>query len=319
VNPRGAAGVPVWIDADAAIGVPRADVDDGLALIQAFHSPELEVRGVSAVFGNAPLEKTWPIAREITERFGPAGLAVRAGAAGAAALGEPTEAVRALAQALRDEPLVVLALGPATNVATLLMLHPELAARIRSVVLVAGRRRGQAFRSVAAQPIPFPDFNFECDPPAVRILLESGVDLVFTPWEVSSHVWLDREDLARLETSGAPGAYIAKHARPWLEIWEKELGAPGFNPFDTLAVAWATHPELLEWLEVGVHIDRGPSDTASTEERAAGRTKPLLIAEPGRDAPQRRALYCTRPHAAFKPLLLERLAGPARTPGSHRR
>ncbi len=61
----------VWIDTDTAIGVPGADVDDGLALIQAFHSPELRVRGVSAVFGNAPLATTHPIASEVVERFGP--------------------------------------------------------------------------------------------------------------------------------------------------------------------------------------------------------------------------------------------------------
>ena len=55
----------VWIDTDPAVGIPGADVDDGLALIQAFHSPEMRVRGVSAVFGNAPLEQTFPIATEM--------------------------------------------------------------------------------------------------------------------------------------------------------------------------------------------------------------------------------------------------------------
>ena len=57
-----AAPLDVWIDTDTAIGVPGADVDDGLALVQAFHSPELVVRGVSSVYGNAPLESTHPIA-----------------------------------------------------------------------------------------------------------------------------------------------------------------------------------------------------------------------------------------------------------------
>ena len=58
----------IWIDCDPAIGIPGCDVDDGLALIQAFHSPELEVAGVSAVFGNAALEKTFPLAAEISTR-----------------------------------------------------------------------------------------------------------------------------------------------------------------------------------------------------------------------------------------------------------
>ena len=62
-----------WIDTDPAIGIPGCDVDDGLALIQAFHSPELELGGVSAVFGNAPLDKAFPLAQEISRRFGPEG------------------------------------------------------------------------------------------------------------------------------------------------------------------------------------------------------------------------------------------------------
>ena len=41
--------VAVWMDVDPAAGLEGKDVDDALALIQAFHSPELDVRGVSVV------------------------------------------------------------------------------------------------------------------------------------------------------------------------------------------------------------------------------------------------------------------------------
>ncbi|MBK8314151.1 MAG: hypothetical protein IPL01_09070 [Acidobacteria bacterium] len=50
------------------------EVDDGFALIQAFNSPELEIRGVSVVYGNAPFEAAWPIGQEIVAMFGPKGL-----------------------------------------------------------------------------------------------------------------------------------------------------------------------------------------------------------------------------------------------------
>ena len=79
--------IPVWIDTDPAVGLPDRDVDDGLALVQAFHSPELVVRGVSVVFGNAPLEQAMPIAETIVKGFGPRGLGVYRGAAAAADLG----------------------------------------------------------------------------------------------------------------------------------------------------------------------------------------------------------------------------------------
>ncbi len=57
--------IDVWIDVDTATG--SGDVDDGLMLIQAFHSPEVNIRGISVVFGNAPLDQALPIARTITQ------------------------------------------------------------------------------------------------------------------------------------------------------------------------------------------------------------------------------------------------------------
>jgi len=298
----------VWIDTDPAIGVPDADVDDGLALVQAFRSPELAVRGVSVVFGNTTLPRAYAIAREVVERFGSAGLPVAAGAEDRDALGRENEAVRALASALEAEPLDVLALGPLTNLGSLVRLRPDLVPRIRSLVAVAARRPGQRFLSVPGQRRPFPDMNFDCDPQAMRDLLTSGLPLCFAPWEVSSHVWIEPEDLDRLEREGGKGgAWLAERCRPWLERWRRDLGAPGFNPFDTLAVARLTHPELLKSFEAGVWIEEGPDDSAPREEREAGRTKPHLLVDPDRAAP--RATYCHEPLPAFKPLLLERLVG----------
>ena len=133
--------VPVWIDTDPAVGVADRDVDDGFALLQAFHSPEIAVRGVSVVFGNAPLAQAWPIGLRIVGRFGPPSVRAYRGAAKASELGVETAATRALAASLRREPLVVLVLGPATNVATVLKNHPELR---RSNRAHRGRRRATA-------------------------------------------------------------------------------------------------------------------------------------------------------------------------------
>ena len=118
---------PVWIDTDPSIRPGGHEVDDGFALIQAFHSPELSIRGVSLVFGNAPLDIEIPIGQELVERYGPPGLKVSVGAASGEELGAVTEASIAMANALRREPLTILALGPGTNVGTVLLNHPELA------------------------------------------------------------------------------------------------------------------------------------------------------------------------------------------------
>ena len=294
----------VWIDADPAIGIPNCDVDDGLALIQAFHSPELKIHGVSAVFGNAPLDQAYPLAIELCRRFGPAGLPVLEGAASRDALGQENAAVRGIAQALERVPLTLLAIGPVTNIASLLMLRPELADRVECIVMVAARRPGQEFFSTDTQENPFPDFNFECDPVAMQVLLDTPVELVFAPWEVSSHVFMTAADLDSLALTGAPGAYVSEHSRQWLSVWTDTLGAPGFNPFDTLAVAYLTHPASIETFEGRVWIE------GAAEDREGRRPQLLVEPIPGTDADTvgRRAVYCSRPRPSFKPMLLERLA-----------
>ena len=166
--------IAVWIDTDPSIRPGGYEVDDGFALIQAFRSAELDVRGVSLVFGNAPLDLEIPIGQEIVRRFGPTGLGVYAGAAGPEELGEATDASAALAEALQREPLTVLVLGPGTNIGTVLMRHPELADRLVELIAVAGRRPGQRFVTGEMTNSPFCDCNFDKDPGSFQVMLDAG-------------------------------------------------------------------------------------------------------------------------------------------------
>ncbi len=300
-----AAQTPVWLDVDPGTGL--SDVDDGLMLIQCFHSPEMSVEGVSVVYGNAPLSHGMRVAGELCARFAPRPLAPAAGAAKPADLGQPSDATRALAAALGRGKLSILAVGPVTNVATLLELNPELASQIEQVVVVAGRRPGQSFVSSDTQVLPHRDFNFELDPAAMQVLLDAPIRLVLAPWEVSSHVWITRDDLARLAASGGSGKWISDTSGYWIALWEGRISRRGFNPFDTLAAGWITHPKLIEHEMLRAAIRELPDDRATSDERAAGKTKPYLIAEAGPAG--REVVYCFRPQEAFKPVLLERLAG----------
>jgi len=231
---------PVWIDTDPSVARGAHEVDDGFALVQAFHSTALNVRGVSAVFGNAPLNESFPIAQHLVSDFGPSGRSCIQGGGMASAndLGVETEASRAMAAALRREKLTILMLGPATNVATVLKNHPKLGKRIVRIIAVAGRRPNQRF-STAPSVKPFRDFNFELDAEAFQVLLSAGVPLVLAPWEISSKVWIRERDLKLLRASNVSLGWILDAAEDWLAFWKKNLAADGFNPFDTLAVGYA--------------------------------------------------------------------------------
>lgn len=306
---RSAAGgrAAVWIDTDPSLGLPNKDVDDGLALIQAFHSPELAVRGVSAVFGNASLDHSFPIAQDVTTRFGPPELAVYSGAAHATELGQETAASRALEAALKREKLTILVLGPATNIATVLKNHPELSDQVIEIVAVAGRRPGQRFTTGTKNHKAHRDLNFELDPAAFQVLLDSPAPLTLTPFEVSSKVWIEKSDLDRLARGGPAGRYLAHAARDWLKLWRDVFEVPGFNPFDTLAVGRLAVPGLIRCEPLQARIETLSDDV--TEEKMQGTrsaTKPYLLATP-LSAAGRRVLYCGQPEESFKEDLLRRL------------
>lgn len=294
----------VWIDTDPSISSGAHEVDDGFALIQAFNSPELEIRGVSVVFGNAPFETAWPIGQEIVKKYGPPNLPVYAGAAKAEPLSAETAASRALAEALKKEKLTILALGPVTNVATVLKNHPELGDRIAAIIAVAGRRPHQQFVTGTKKHTPFRDFNFELDAPGFQVLLDAQAPIVLAPWEVSSKVWLKEDDLKQLAAGKPSAQWLVNPGRDWLRMWQEQFGVDGFNPFDTLAVAYVTSPELLEWEDLPCAIQMLPDDRTPANEPPEN--KPYLLV--GKEvSSQRTVRYCHTPKPGFKLDLMARL------------
>jgi inosine-uridine nucleoside N-ribohydrolase len=293
------AAQPVWIDTDPSVERGGHEIDDGFALVEAFRSPELAIRGVSIVFGNAPLAEADAIGRDIVKRFGPPGMPVFTGASSKAGLGKETEASRALAAALESEKLVVLALGPATNVATILKLHPELRRRIVRIIAVAGRRPGQRF-TAGSGTRSLRDFNFEMDPDAFQVILDARVPLVLAPWEISSKVWLTKSDLDALRPGNAAIEYLYEPSMDWLALWKRDFGADGFNPFDTLAVGYLTARREYKCRLLPAAIRTLADDTG------AGGVKPYLLASD--DLPPRfKVEYCSQAGPGFRKQLLERL------------
>jgi pyrimidine-specific ribonucleoside hydrolase len=297
----------VWIDTDPSVQLGGHEVDDGVALIQAFHSPELAIRGVSVVFGNAPFEIAWPMGQQIVRRFGPQNLGIYPGAANAKQLGAETAAVRAMAAALRKEKLILFALGPVTNVASLLKLHPELHRNIIEIIAVAGRRPQQRFISKPDQPRPFRDFNFELDAPGFQVLLDSNVPLTLAPWEVSSKVWLRETDLQRWANGNEATKFLHAPASDWLKKWQRDLGLDGFNPFDTLAIGYVTSPRLITSEVLPAIIQTLPDDV-NTKPLPDGKLpeKPYLLA--GKTIrSKKRVRYCYDAAPEFVGDLMQRL------------
>ena len=289
----------VWMDVDPAVLRGGNEPDDGLALLQAFHSSELELRGVSIVFGNSAVEVGYPNASEIVARFGPEGLRVYRGAASSTELGQENDATRALAAVLREERLTILALGPVTNVATVLKNHLELAAQVDEIIAVAGRRPGQTFvLGKGGQPLM--DMNFEYDSEGMHVLLDSGAPIVLAPFEISSRTPLPEKDIERFATEPELADFFLEPLRDYVDWYDEHFEIRSIFPFDTLAVAYLTSPEWIRCADLPIEIQTLPDDIKAGEE------KPYLIVSSELNSPKR-VKYCHKASEEFVPDLMRRL------------
>lgn len=258
----------VWIDADVAVGMERygregySDVDDGYAILQLFKADNVDIKGMSAVFGNTRIDDAYRLSQKMADEFAPYKIPVYKGAGEAMTLDqlETNEAVEALAKQLKKEPLHILAIGPATNIATLVLLYPELKSQIKEVVLVAGRRSPTAYFEIGNDPIRHaPDLNFDLDNNAFRVLFEKKIPVVLCPFEISNKVWITQEDLQSLSEGDAATQWMAEKSQPWIEQWTS-MGEEGFNPFDVLASHYLIAPEDIVKEELMAHLEIHPND-----------------------------------------------------------
>ena len=242
------------IDTDVALGAwhddrPR-DIDDGFAIVEAINHPAIDLAGVTTVFGNAPHDDVLRIAGEITALKGNP-VPVSPGASAALEQDQPArsaqtrnDAVEFIADALRDGPAHIAAIGPLTNIGALLLRHPDVKPAIESVVIVAGRSTGRSFFIGDRGPVR--DFNFENDVAATRVLLESGVPVVMAGFELTSQVTITEADLETIRDRDDPVAdYFYRNSLDWCRYWIGEFDEPGFHPWDSAAISWLTRPELF--------------------------------------------------------------------------
>ena len=283
----------VWIDTDPAITAGNGEVDDAFALVQALRSPELEIVGISAVFGNTDIDHSYAMAQEIAARAGRSDVPVYRGC-GQGGDRAHNAATGALGAALADAPLTIAALGPLTTVAAALAVSGAALANVEEIIFVGGRRDGLEFRATPLQKQPFRDLNFELDALAAAEVLALGVPMTLAGWEVSAQMWLTPADLDKLCAQGdACAQWLAHSARRWQTQWQKNFSAPGFTPFDTLAIGWMLTPELFKahhWPTI-VILD--------------GET-PLLVADPKLDGKNTAYLHKVA-NDAFREDLLRRL------------
>ncbi|MGL1931935.1 MAG: nucleoside hydrolase [Desulfotalea sp.] len=315
--------IPVWIDTDLSIGIEYPDkpghfhdIDDALALIASFNSQLIEVRGVSATFGNIDTDTSFRLVKELTRKFGPKGLPVIKGASGPIKNGVLPEqaAADAIAEELKRGPLTLISIGSATNIGILIKKYPHLIDKVETLLAMAGSKRNpQNHFFVGPKQIkPFRSMNFEADVEAWEIILASNVPITFAPFDVSHKLWITPQDVKEMKNgAGATGKYLAPHMEQWANEWIDLWGCSGFNPFDVIAPGYILAPEFFTSVELPVGIMEYPDDTIEYKSGEPPVLKPYLIAsdtEPSILA-NRRATFLSDVNEGFKPFLMDLLKG----------
>ncbi len=210
----------------------------------------------------------------------------------------PTQASKALMEALETSgPLTIVALGPLTNIASVLMHRPDLSARIDNLVIVGGRRREKHWKSrISLKYIP--DANIAHDLTASQYVLAQLPKVTVVPFELARQIFFNKNDLARLGEVSEPLLRLTQQIKPWLHLWSV-AGEKGFNPFDLFAVGYVTHPEAFQCF--------GVLNYQFQTIQLGSKMRPILEMiglEPNKET---QIQYCTDIDPAFKSLFFENL------------
>ena len=279
--------------------------DDGAALVMVLRSPDkVQLAGVTVVSGNVWAAQSIGYLEEILRLLGRSGIKPHVGAQlplihtpamarleapleFSGAFGEPVRmapprraaALDALADAVQRNPgqITILALGPMTNVAMFLRLHPDLETRIQRVVFMGGNVHVPGNASGAAE------FNFWFDPEAAQAVLRSRIpEKVMFALDICNHAVLTKARFG--EIAAVKTAITERYRQDYGMRYPGFLRKPDATGFlwDELAAAWlldtgfVTRSETA-YLDVDTRFGKTYGATISLDRRMAPDATPVRV------------------------------------------
>jgi inosine-uridine nucleoside N-ribohydrolase len=251
--------------------------DDAVALIMALRAPDVRVVAITTVAGNVEVQQATRNALYTVELCG-AKVPVYAGADkpllrahqnatwfhGRDGLGDhnyppprqlPGElhAPDAMIGAIESNPgLVLVTLGPLTNVALALSKKPAIASKVSRCVVMGGAPCCEGNVTPAAE------YNIWVDPEAARIVMHSGLPVELVGWHTSrGEAVLDETDIARIQGFNNHVARFAiecnSRAR---QAYKEQTGEDGISLPDPVAMSIALDPTVgTQWSTHHVEVE----------------------------------------------------------------
>jgi purine nucleosidase len=240
--------------------------DDAVALIMALRAPEIQVLAITTVAGNVDLRQATRNAIYTAELCN-SNVPVFAGADrplqgthasatwfhGQDGLGdhgyppprrapEKRSGVDAIIDTIESEPgLVMVTLGPLTNIALALKKNPGISGKVSRCVVMGGAPCCEGNVTPAAE------YNIWCDPEAARIVMRSGLPIELIGWHLCrGEAVLNPSDIEQVLGFHTPLAKFAiecnSHAR---HAFLKQSGEDGICLPDPVAMTVALDPSVV--------------------------------------------------------------------------
>ena len=208
----------------------KNEADDQFAIVQALLSPSLDVRGlIAAHFGTRRTERSMAESRaEIDLLLNLMGMEGQVRVANGAETAIPDETTPSDSEGARliieeslkatpESPLYVAFLGPLTDMASAILLDPEIVTRPVVVIWIGGHGYdGIAnYRDI--------EFNLSNDIPGANVVFDSGIQVWQVPSNVYSQMSVGYAELdERVATQGELGRYLVRQLKEFNEDWHRE-------------------------------------------------------------------------------------------------
>ncbi|HTV59198.1 MAG TPA: nucleoside hydrolase [Verrucomicrobiae bacterium] len=286
-------------------------VDDAMAIFLALRSPELKIEAITPVSGNVPLALTLPNALRLVEIAGRTDVPVAGGASvplvrdlvtakyvhgenglGGVEFPEPTvkpvaeTATEIICRLVRSNPgeITIVAVGPLTNIATVLRSDPEIARLIPAIVLMGG---GISHGNVT----PAAEFNLYVDPEAARVVFDAGIPLTMVGLDVTEKVIVNESHIRQLRAAPNPVSQAAaKILQATFDLASHSDDVTYVAMHDPLTVASLIDPSLLSFTDYYVEIETEGEFTAGMSvgwlRPPARGSAPMALAGPAASVPE---------------------------------
>ena len=253
-------------------------IDDAFAILYALHHPQINVLGLTTVFGNVSVELATNNALRISELSGKKVLVFSGekkplereggnlptfihGEDGFGNINMPLPSQKKenkkASQFIIDSinanqgEIIIVAVGPLTNLAKAVTIDPSISQKAKGIILMGGSWMAGGNIS------PVAEANIFNDPEAADIVFKTNWPITMVGLDVTHKVSLSKSEIVQFPSiSIACGSFLEKISKFYIDFYRKTKNMDGCFFHDATALIYLTNPELFDYVEAKICISK---------------------------------------------------------------